>query len=536
MLSLGVPATASTELLADGNILVLGSSECGGYVRHGQLAAKLEAIGRNPIVACSGARPTEWGTEAVRMIDDVPSTVLITLGLNRSPTFANDIRVLVEELRERGAEKIIWYTTNAMNNYYLPYNEILVQVGAEVGIEVVRWDQIGTGLSDNVHYSYEGYQSFADHLIESATGLAAPAVAGTGPCVLVSASASTQFVADYLAISTDEVLEANPWWGVGWTYGGVVCRAVQPADPPVSLVSGTEGGISGVSYEPDSGTVGLLRPWGLTDGLKVVGASRQEMFSAALLGAELMWAGALTPGDSLDLMLYDADLGSFEFRYDIEDGGGSSVLMRGTRGWSLIPFGDYDGDGEMDVLFYRANDGLMRFYSFGGGVFSAMTPIMFGNRGWTHIVPGDFNGDGADDVLFYRHTDGLGRLYEIGSGGVFRAISPVYHFTPGWDVIVAGPLVGPIKDSILWYRALDGKSRLYGLDPERGLVVESPVFNLPAGWWSAQAAHLSEVGEGVLAIDAYDLQALGLSNEGVGFQFERVRHFRPILISGIGDR
>ena len=86
------------------------------------------------------------------MIDDVPSTVLITLGLNRSPTFANDIRVLVEELRERGAEKIIWYTTNAMNNYYLPYNEILVQVGAEVGIEVVRWDQIGTGLSDNVHY------------------------------------------------------------------------------------------------------------------------------------------------------------------------------------------------------------------------------------------------------------------------------------------------------------------------------------------------------------------------------------------------
>ncbi|MGZ0230840.1 MAG: hypothetical protein ACKVKO_12950, partial [Acidimicrobiales bacterium] len=227
--SLVVTSTTTSEAaggsLDNINVMVIGSSECGGLVRYGQLATKLEAVGRFPTVACSGARQASWGTFAVELLPQVPSTVVVTMGLNGGLDDAN-IGALVVALRNQGAQRIIWYTVNSRDNNYGANNQALVSAGARLGIEVVRWDQIGTReFSDNVHYTTPGYQIFADHIVATATGTPAPAVAGKGPCVLVSKGLTTQWVGNYLGVSAAEIAAANPWWDLSWQYGGVGCKA-----------------------------------------------------------------------------------------------------------------------------------------------------------------------------------------------------------------------------------------------------------------------------------------------------------------------
>ncbi len=97
----------------------------------------------------------------------------------------------------------------------------------------------------------------------------------------------------------------------------------------------------------------------------------------------MVWGGYLGGSYGADILLYDRDTGWFEFRAVGADGITYPFWeASGTRGRSHVVPGDYNGDGIADLLFYRASDGLMRFYTItADGTFPAMTPVMYGNRG-----------------------------------------------------------------------------------------------------------------------------------------------------------
>ncbi len=178
-------------------------------------------------------------------------------------------------------------------------------------------------------------------------------------------------------------------------------------------------------------------------------------------GFDLAWANRATPA----VTLYDQSSSIFHARV-IGDSGSTSFLYQvtGTRNWSHVVQGDYDGDGNPDLLFYRASDGLMRFYTMlSDGGMRAITPAMTGNQGWSEIVPGDFDDDGRDEILWYRAADGLMRVYGISPSGSLQPVTAALHGTRYWTRIPSGDFDGDGTDDLLFYRATDGLYRFYTL-------------------------------------------------------------------------
>jgi hypothetical protein len=96
----------------------------------------------------------------------------------------------------------------------------------------------------------------------------------------------------------------------------------------------------------------------------------------------------------------------------------------------------------------------LRFYEVAaGGVFRAITPAYFGTRNWTTIPAGDYNGDGSDDVLFYR-GDGLARFYEVDASGTFRALGAAFSPSRGFTQIESVEFTpGTAGVDLAWYHA-----------------------------------------------------------------------------------
>lgn len=194
--------------------------------------------------------------------------------------------------------------------------------------------------------------------------------------------------------------------------------------------------------------------------------------------ADIFEAGSFGGGVGSDLVVYDSS--TAKVNYLSRDLTNWTVMFDGfwSRGWTHVVPGDYNGDSVSDVLFYRASDGMMRFYTITAtGRFIPITPVMYGNRGWTQLVPGDFNNDGRDDVLWYRARDGLMRYYQVTDTGDFTPITAVQYGTRNWNWIPSGDLDGDGKDDVLWYRSADGLARLYTIEGSRHIPL-GPSFSL----------------------------------------------------------
>jgi glucose/arabinose dehydrogenase len=110
-----------------------------------------------------------------------------------------------------------------------------------------------------------------------------------------------------------------------------------------------------------------------------------------------------------------------------------------TPGWTAIVPIDLDGDGIDEVLFYRSSDGLFRYYDVRANG-SIGSPLAAGNgytTGWDSMTAVDLDGDGQDEIMFYRASDGIFRYYNIGPTGKLPKPLLSGTYTTGWDSITA---------------------------------------------------------------------------------------------------
>ncbi len=499
------------EALTNTNVVVVGSSECDGNVRQGHLASKLELAGYAPSIMCISASSPAFGIDAARMGPPKASTVVLTSGLNvraipifdepaqselyvpeadedgyiTDQGFRDSVRGTIDALRDLGVERIVWFPIadngHDWHERFVTDNSILREEALQLDFEVVPWESmVDASLfkEDHVHYTAEGYGLFADTITQVVSGNSAPNASTVGSCNYLTTVESPTIGADLLGITVAEFLRGTPHWNPYWRFGGIVCEPVNEVPHP--LVSGTPISPTAdelLAYSPRNGELtqfflGVPSGGGSASIIGPTGAH-----ASGLAGADtVVWTS------SGSLLLYVSETG--EFRMMQRDAAGTWTVvqeMNGTTGWSHVVPGDYDGDGDTDVLFYRARDGLMRFYSIlASGGFEAMTPAMWGTHGWTHLVAGDYDGDGADDVYWYRAGDGLMRFYEVLNGGGFAPISPVLFGTRNWSEITQGTYAGADAE-LLFYR-VDGVARFYQVDADRGFSAISPPLSVASGY------------------------------------------------------
>jgi hypothetical protein len=115
----------------------------------------------------------------------------------------------------------------------------------------------------------------------------------------------------------------------------------------------------------------------------------------------------------------------------------SAVLPNPGKQWSAIGTGDFNGDGNADILFQKDN-GTPMIWEMNGT--SITTTATFPNPGapYTAIGTSDFNGDGMADILFQR-SNGPPLIWEMNGTSVvtsFTLPSP----GPQWKLQDDGPI------------------------------------------------------------------------------------------------
>jgi len=97
--------------------------------------------------------------------------------------------------------------------------------------------------------------------------------------------------------------------------------------------------------------------------------------------------------------------------------------------WSIAGIGDFDGDGNADLLWRQGSTGTLALWLMNGSTISAsVTPSFDGtaispDQSWSIVQVSDFNGDGMSDIL-WRNTDGTLTEWMMNGGNIVQALTP----------------------------------------------------------------------------------------------------------------
>ncbi len=173
------------------------------------------------------------------------------------------------------------------------------------------------------------------------------------------------------------------------------------------------------------------------------------------LGWTVNATGDFNGDKSADLLLYNTISG--EYRTVLLDG---INVLSDTVVFTIDPVigveprgvGDFDGDGEDEIIIYHPPSGFTALVYLVGGVFSTFegaTTVDIGNN-WNLKGTGHFNGDNKSDLFITNSVTGEGAVIEM-NGSVPTGPTTIFAIAPatGWTVEDTGDFTGSGDTDVL---------------------------------------------------------------------------------------
>ena len=162
--------------------------------------------------------------------------------------------------------------------------------------------------------------------------------------------------------------------------------------------------------------------------------------------------------------------------------------------WSVAGTGDFNGDGNADLL-WRQSSGALSLWTMNGNAVSSASAIMSqGNAvapdaSWSVAGVGDFNGDGHADLLWRQNTGSVAIWLMNGSSiGASTAITyqgNVVAPDESWSVVEIGDFDGNGSSDVLWRQSTTGALSEWLMNGSQ-IVSTSTLSISPDASWQVQ--------------------------------------------------
>ena len=264
--------------------------------------------------------------------------------------------------------------------------------------------------------------------------------------------------------------------------------------------SGTQTFVAPVTLGGASLDFGSVNGFDIPVGVRVATANAQASGS----GLALLTVGGITGFYSIDLTTGEATrIGDFLTGLTAADGlsipnalGGPPVgpndvlwervdgmvatgvheLGLGPVGFAIQGVGDFDGDGDSDILW--RDDTTLVSWELSDGNFLAQLPQPNVPDTWQVAGIGDFDGDGDDDVV-WQHDEGGVTIWEM-AGGNYEHNHNQPAAGPTWQVAGTGDFDGDGDDDIVW-RDDGGAVTIWEMQ-DNAYVVNHNLGVVPTAW------------------------------------------------------
>jgi uncharacterized protein DUF4394/VCBS repeat protein len=168
---------------------------------------------------------------------------------------------------------------------------------------------------------------------------------------------------------------------------------------------------------------------------------------------------------------------------------GVHELRRGPIGFEIQGSGDFDGDGDSDILW--RNDDTLVSWELADGNFLFELDQPSAHHTWQVGGIGDFDGDGDDDVVL-QHEEGAVTIWEM-AGGNYERNHNLPSVDPAWQIAGTGDFDRDGDDDIVWRH--DGGAVTIWEMQDSAFVVNHNLGVVPTSWQIADTGDFDADGD-----------------------------------------